>query len=91
MSVKMRKHRKTRKSSSRRHTHRNRKTCMNRRHKKMSGGNYARDVTTRTLEGTPMKPLHKVVTTVPGRGTMSAAAYVKMMEEIDRNGNKEYA
>lgn len=86
---KIRKYRLTRKTNSRRHTRKYRKTHNNRRYK-MKGGNYARDITTRTLEGMPVKPLNKVVTTVPGRGTMSAAAYVKMMEDIDRNGSDLY-
>jgi len=60
------------------------------KHGKMRGGNYQTDVTTRTLENMPMKPLNKVVTTVPGRGTMSASAYVQLMEDLDRNGDHYY-
>lgn len=56
----------------------------------MRGGNYSTDMTTRTLEGYPMKPANKVVTTVPGRGVMSASAYMKLMDDIDRNGNDFY-
>lgn len=55
------------------------------------GGNYERDATTRTLEGTPTKPLNKMVVTVPGHGTMSGSAYYRMMEDLDRNGNDFYA
>lgn len=63
-----------------------------RRHKRphMRGGNYETDVTTRTLEGTATKPLHKMVVAVPGYGTMSGKAYVQLMEDIDRNGNDIY-
>ncbi len=64
-----------------------RKTICNRR---LRGGNYERDVTTRTYEGFPMKPLNKVVTSVPGRGVMSVSAYAQLMEDLDRNGNDFY-
>jgi hypothetical protein len=64
-----------------------RKTIRKRR---LTGGNYERDVTTRTYEGFPMKPLNKVVTSVPGRGVMSVSAYAKLMEDLDRNGNDFY-
>ena len=63
------------------------KTIRNRR---LRGGNYERDVTTRTYEGFPMKPLNKVVTSVPGRGVMSVSAYSQLMEDLDRNGNDFY-
>lgn len=69
-------------------THRNR-TGRNRQHR-MRGGNYETDVTTRTLEGTAVKPLHKMVVAIPGYGTMSGSAYVKLMEDIDRNGKDIY-
>lgn len=69
--------------NTRRRTYRGRRVCMR-------GGNYAKDITTRTFENFPMKPLNKVVTTVPGRGIMSAAAYFKLKENEDRNGNDFY-
>lgn len=56
----------------------------------MRGASYAEDVTTRTLEGFPMKPYNEVVTTVPGRGVMSASAYLRLKEDEDRNGPREY-
>jgi len=56
----------------------------------MRGGNYATDVTTRTFENMPMKPLNKTVTTVPGYGVMSAAAYLQLKEDLDRNGKHFY-
>ena len=56
----------------------------------MRGGNYETDVTTRTLEGQPTKPLNKIVVALPGYGTMSGRAYVQLMEGIDRNGNDIY-
>jgi hypothetical protein len=77
-----------RSTRSRRHTRRNR-THRNRRYC-MRGGNYETDVTTRTLEGTPTKPLNKIVVALPGHGTMSGTAYVRLMEDIDRNGSDIY-
>ena len=70
------------KRSMRSKTHRKRQT--------MRGGNYETDVTTRTLEGTATKPLNKIVVSIPGYGTMSGSAYVRLMEDIDRNGNDMY-
>lgn len=79
------------KSRSRSRRHRSRRHATRRRvcHL-MRGGNYERDVTTRELEGIPTKPLNKMVVTVPGFGTMSGAAYKRLMDDIDRNGNDEY-
>jgi hypothetical protein len=76
-------HRSSKHRHSRRRTLRRRIICMR-------GGNYSTDVTTRTFENFPMKALNKVVTTVPGRGVMSAAAYLKLKEDEDRNGNDFY-
>jgi hypothetical protein len=56
----------------------------------MRGGNYEKDVTTRTLQGFPMKPYNEVVTTMPGYGTMSVSAYLKLQEDLDRNGKRIY-
>jgi hypothetical protein len=58
--------------------------------RRLKGGNYETDVTMRTIEGVPTKPANKVVTTVPGYGTMSAAAYINLMEDKDRNGSDYY-
>jgi hypothetical protein len=84
---KYRKSRRGRKSQSRRkrrgHT---RKTSLRHRPRRIRGGNYETDVTTRELEGVPTKPLNKIVVTVPGYGTMSGTAYKKLAEEIDRDG-----
>jgi hypothetical protein len=68
--------------STRRSTRKNRRV--------MKGGNYETDITTRTTEGTPTKPLEKLVVTVPGRGVMDGKAYKQLMEDLDRNGNREY-
>lgn len=68
-------------------THRNR---TGRKQHRMRGGNYETDITTRTLEGTAIKPLNKIVVALPGYGTMSGSAYVKLMEDIDRNGKDIY-
>jgi hypothetical protein len=67
-----------------------RKVHFRRSKRQMRGGNYSTDITTRTLEGYPMKPANKVVTTVPGYGVMSASAYMKLMEDNDRNGKDIY-
>lgn len=56
----------------------------------MRGGNYEKDITTRTTEGVATKPLNKFVVTVPGYGTMSGSAYKNLMEDIDRNGKDIY-
>jgi hypothetical protein len=75
--------RRSKRSTQRRRTQYKRKVYMR-------GGNYEKDVTTRTFENFPMKSLNKVVVTVPGRGVMSAAAYLKLKEDEDRNGNDFY-
>jgi len=77
-----------RRSTSRRMTHRSK--MSSRRRPCMRGGNYEKDVTTGTLEGTAVKPLNKMVVTVPGYGTMSGSAYVRLMRDIDRNGKDIY-
>jgi hypothetical protein len=69
-----------------RKTRRKTKVNTRRRPKCQRGGNYERDATTRTFENMPVKPLNKVVVTVPGQGIMSAAAYYRMKEDEDRNG-----
>lgn len=81
---------KTRKSTLRHKTRRSKTQRRKTHRKRMSGGNYEKDVTTRTFEGVPTKPLNKFVVSMPGRGTMTAAAYSRLMEDIDRNGNDYY-
>jgi hypothetical protein len=78
------------KSRSRRHKTRAKRTTRRRVCHLMRGGNYEKDVTTRELDGIPTKPINKIVVTVPGFGTMSGAAYKRLMEDLDRNGNDEY-
>jgi hypothetical protein len=56
----------------------------------MKGGNYEKDVTTRTLEGTPTKPLNKMVVSGPGIGVMSGTSYMRLMRDRDVNGNHSY-
>lgn len=79
------------KSSLRRRTN-TRRIRGNKTHKRrcMRGGNYEKDITTQTYQGVPLKPSHKVVTTVPGYGTMSVSAYKRLQEDLDRNGNHYY-
>jgi hypothetical protein len=68
-----------RKSVKRRYTIKRKKYTMR-------GGNYETDITTRTTDGIPTKPLNKIVVTVPGYGTMSGTAYKRLSESIDRDG-----
>ncbi len=77
-----------RKHTNKRSQKRNKHKTQKRKKKKihMRGGNYERDVTIRTTDGVPTKPLNKFVVTVPGYGTMSGTAYKRLMEEIDRDG-----
>ena len=56
----------------------------------ISGGNYERDFTSRTLDGQPTKAVNKIVVTVPGYGTMSGSAYMRLKDDLDRNGNDFY-
>ena len=76
-----RKTRKTRKTRRRKRTTRRRV---------ISGGHYERDVTTRTTYGIATKPANKFVTVVPGYGVMSGAAFLKLKEDLDRNGKYFY-
>ena len=61
------------------------KTRKRKTYRKMRGGNYAKDVTTRTFEGAAIKPLNKIVVTAPGL-VLSGSAYMNLMESRDRNG-----
>ena len=67
-----------------------RKSMTRKSIRRMKGGNYARDITTRTTEGVPTKPSHKFVVTIPGYSAMSGSAYMRLMEDRDRNGNDMY-
>lgn len=64
---------------------RRRRTRKTRKTRKMKGGNYEYDVTTRTIEGFPSKPLNNITVTGPGF-VLSGSAYLKLMEDRDRNG-----
>jgi hypothetical protein len=97
MAVKSKRGRRTQKTGLRHKRGRNRSRAVSavsrKRHsrsRRLRGGNYETDVTIRTLEGEPIKGANKVVTTVPGYGVMSAAAYLKLMEDKDRNGSDYY-
>ena len=81
---KLRKLRKTRKTKRRHHKRNTRRRVIN-------GGNYERDVTTRTTYGIPTKAANKFVAVVPGYGVMSGAAFLKLKEDLDRNGDDYYA
>lgn len=75
------------KSHSKRRTRRTRRT--RRRKTRIKGGNYEYDVTTRTIEGFPSKPLNNITVTGPGF-VLSGSAYLKRMEDRDRNGTDSY-
>jgi len=60
------------------------------RRRVISGGNYERDFTSRTIDGIPTKRANQVVVTVPGRGTMSGSAYMRLKDDLDRNGDDFY-
>ena len=64
---------------------RRKKTRKRKTYRKIRGGNYTTDVTTRTFEGTATKPLNKIVVTAPGL-VLSGSAYMNLMESRDRNG-----
>lgn len=61
------------------------------RRRVISGGNYERDFTSRTIDGIPTKRANQVVVTVSGHGTMSGSAYMRLKEDLDRNGDDFYA
>ena len=61
------------------------KTRKRKTYRKMRGGNYAKDITTRTFEGAAIKPLNNIVVTAPGL-VLSGSAYMNLMESRDRNG-----
>ena len=61
------------------------KTRKRKTYRKMRGGNYEKDVTTRTFEGAATKPFNKIVVTAPGL-VLSGSAYMNLMESRDRNG-----
>jgi hypothetical protein len=63
----------------------NRRTHSNRR---LKGGNYATDVTVKTVDGIPVE--EKAVVTVPGYGTMSVSEFRRLKEDLDRNGDDLY-
>ena len=71
-------------------TRRQKRKKRHTRRRVISGGNYERDFTSRTLDGQPTKAANKFVVTVPGYGTMSGSAYMRLKEDLDRNGNDFY-
>ena len=85
---KIRKIRKIRKTRKTRKIKRHKRTT---RRRVISGGNYKRDFTSRTVDGIPTKAANKFVAVVPGYGVMSGAAFLKLKEDLDRNGDDYYA
>ena len=61
------------------------------RRRVISGGNYERDFTSRTIGGIATKSANKFVISAPGYGVMSGAAFLKLKEALDRNGYDFYA
>ena len=82
--------RRTRKIRKLRKIKKIRKTKRQTRRRVISGGNYERDVTTRTTYGIPTKAANKFVVSVAGRGTMSGAAFLKLKDDLDRNVDDFY-
>ena len=80
---------KTRRHKRRTHHSKKRNSVRHSRRRRLIGGNY-QEATTRTLEGVPTKDANKFVVTVSGYGTMSGAAYLRLMEQLDRNGADIY-
>ncbi len=74
---------KSRKAHTKRKTHKTHKT-----HRRLRGGNYAKDVTVKEIEGVPVTK--NAVVTVPGYGTMGGDAYKQLQADIDRNGKQLY-
>ena len=81
---------KTEKTKKTRKTKRRHHRKQNTHRRVISGGNYERDFTSRMLDGTPTKAANKFVVTVPGYGTMSGSAYIRLKEDLDRNGKHFY-
>jgi hypothetical protein len=82
--------RKTRRTRRTRKTIKIKRTRRHTRRRVMRGGNFKRDYTSRTIDGIPTKAANKVVVTVPGRGTMSGVAFIRLQEDLDRNGDDLY-
>lgn len=80
--------RKTKRIRRKQNTRRRHK--QNTRRRVISGGNYEKDFTIRMLDGIPTKSANKIVVTVPGYGTMSGSAYIRLKEDLDRNGKHFY-
>lgn len=85
MVLKGQKRGKTYKRKTSRH-HKSKKRLTSKRLRRLRGGNYERDATTRETDGIPTKSLNKFVVTVPGYGTMSGTAYKRLHAAIDRDG-----
>jgi len=56
--------------------------------RRLKGGNYAKDVTIKEVDGIPVTK--NAIVTVPGRGTMSVQAFRQLKEDLDRNGDDYY-
>jgi hypothetical protein len=83
--------RKIRKIKKIKKTKKTKKINRRTRRRVIHGGNYEKDFTIRTMFNTPIKAANKVVAVIPGFGVMSAAALIKLNEDLDRNGDDYYA
>jgi hypothetical protein len=54
--------------------------------RRLHGGNYATDITTRETEGVPTKPLHQFTVAMAGQPAMSGTSYKRLMQRIDMDG-----
>ena len=56
--------------------------------RRYKGGNYAKNITIKLVDGTPVTK--DALVTFPGGGTMSIPAYQQLMADRDRNGDHIY-
>jgi hypothetical protein len=59
-----------------------------RKTRRLKGGNYATDVTTETVDGIPVE--EDVVVSMPGYPPMSRKQFLRLKEDLDRNGDDTY-
>jgi hypothetical protein len=57
------------------------------RTRRIHGGNYATDITSRETDGIPTKSLNKFTVAIPGQPAMSGTSYKRLAEAIDRDGH----
>jgi len=75
-------------TKKRRYVRKQKKT--QKRQKRIKGGNYETDITTRTTLGEPTKALNKITATRAGYPVMSGTSLFKIEEQIDQQGDDAY-